>query len=292
MGTAERFDKFLANVNLTSSQIQDAQTKYRSVTGKLHSHYYGTHFDGSTAVLIGSYGKRTPVRPPRDVDVLFLMPHAEFSRYDSYLGNGQSQLLQDIKRILSDRFPTTDKIRGDGQVVVVPFTGGHTVELLPAWLLSSGKYYIPNTHHGGSWKTVDQTAEKENVSTSDSNSNGNTRNLIKMMKVWQAERNVPVRSLVLELRAVNFMASWAHRKKGMTYYDWMVRDFFAEFIDKANASCTIPGIDEKCYYGDAWVSRAQSAYGHAVKACEYEASDDHYAAVEEWQKIFGQMYEY
>ncbi len=221
MGTAERFDKFLANVNLTSNQIQDARTKYRSIIAKLHSHYYGTDFDDSTAILIGSYGKGKPVRPPRDVDILFLMPYAEFSRYDSYAGNGQSQLLQDIKRILSDRFPTTDKIRGDGQVVVVPFSGGHTVELLPAWL-------------------------------------------------WQEACNVPVKSLVLELRSVNFMASRPHRKKGTTYYDWMVRDFFAEFVDKANASCTIPGIDEKCYYGDAWVSRAQSAYGRAVKACEYE----------------------
>ncbi len=272
--------------------MADAQAKFRGVVKKLHSHYYGSFYDGSTAKLIGSYGKGTTVKPPRDVDILFIMPFDQFSRYDSYLGNGQSQLLQDVKKILQQRYTTTDGMRGDGQVIVVPFKGGHTVELLPAWKLTSGKYYVPNTHDGGSWKTVDHNAEIGNVDNSDNNSNGNTRDLIRMMKIWQAECSVPIKSLTLELRTVNFLKSWPHRGNSPMYYDWMVRDFFSELVKNANNYCVIPGIDERCYYVDTWLSRAESAHGRALKACDYESSGKHYAAVAEWQKIFGSQFDY
>ncbi|ELP66234.1 SMODS domain-containing nucleotidyltransferase [Streptomyces turgidiscabies] len=290
MATGPRFDRFLDKIRVTTTDLNDANTKVAGVAGKLHSHYYGTAYDGSTKLLIGSYGKQTQVRPPRDVDILFLMPYSEYARYNSYIGNGQSALLQAVKAVLQQRYPTTDKIRGDGQVVVVPFSGGHTVEVLPAWSASNDKFLIPNTHDGGSWKTVDHFAEFANIEASDTASGGDTRNLIKMMKVWQAYCTVPIKSLVLELRAVNFLASWEYRAKGSTYYDWMVRDFLGSLIEYANGQCKIPGIDEKCQYGDAWLSKAQTAYARARKACEYEASDMPYSATEEWQKIFGSQY--
>ena len=166
------------------------------------------------------------------------------------------------------------------------------MELLPAWKSAAGKYLIPNTHGGGSWKVVDHNAEIANVSDSDARSKGNTRALIKMTKVWQAACNVPVKSLVPELRSVNFLAGWANHDKSTTYYDWMVRDFLAELIKKVNSQCTIPGIEEKCKYGDAWLSRAESAYQRAVKACEYESANNDYAAATEWKKIFGNQYEF
>jgi hypothetical protein len=287
MGTSERFSRFLASINLSSSDREDAKRKYDGVAGKLHKHFYGNVYNGSTKLLIGSYGKRTSVIPPRDVDLLFLMPSSVYYRYDSYAGNGQSQLLQDIKKIIQGRYPTTDKIRGDGQVVVVPFGGGHTIELLPAWKTESGKFIIPHTRDGGSWKVVDHAAEFENVDASDKRSNGNTRSLIKMMKTWQSECGVPIKSLVLELRAVNFLATWRHYNEDTYYYDWMVRDYLDELIKNADNYCKIPGISERCNYGNLWLSKAQSAYGRALRACQYEANSNDTAAVVEWRKIFG-----
>ena len=292
MSTSSRFDEFLSNIALTADNRADAKTKYDGVAKKLHIHYYGTTYDGSTKLLIGSYGKRTAVRPPRDVDVLFLMPFADYARFNNYQGNGQSALLQEIRSVLQEKYSTTEKIRGDGQVVVVPFKNGHTVEVLPAWRSKGKQYIIPNTHDGGSWKIVDHDAEFANVGDSDTRSDGNTRNLIKMMKAWQAECSVPIKSLVLELRAVNFLAKWKYFDNGTTYYDWMVRDFFEGLIAKANSWCTIPGIEEKRYYGNAWLSRAESAYNRATKACEFESEKKEYDAAVEWRKIFGSQYEF
>ncbi len=292
MGTSSRFEKFLGNLNLTSSNLTDAQTKYDGVARKLHSHYYGTAFDGSTRRLIGSYGKGTAVRPPRDVDLLFIMPNAEYWRYDGYVGNGQSQMLQDVRAVIQERYSTTEKIRGDGQVVVVPFSDGHSVEVLPAWINKAGKYTIADTHSGGSWKIADHAAEISNVDGADRQYNGNVRNLIKMLKAWQAECNVPIKSLTLELRSINFLKSWSNADKGFVYYDWMARDFFSELIKNAGNYCVVPGAQQRCQYGSDWLSRAETAYGRAVKACQYEADKQDYNAAVEWRKIFGSQYEF
>ncbi|MFE2260944.1 SMODS domain-containing nucleotidyltransferase [Streptomyces griseosporeus] len=292
MGTESRFREFLRNIAVTESNIEDALRKTNGVAKKLHSHFYGDTYSNACRMIIGSYGKGTQVRPSRDIDVLFLMPYREFERYDSYAGNGQSALLQKVKNVIQERYPTTDKIRGDGQVVVVPFVGGHSVELLPAWRLDNNRFVIPDTHGGGSWKVVDHGAEIKNVADSDSLSGGDTRSLIRMMKTWQRHCNVPITSLVLELRAVRFLADWDNKGRGPLYYDWMVRDYLKQLIERAGYHHKIPGIEENCEYGDAWLSRAASAYSRAVKACNYEHENKHIDAAYEWRKIFGDKYDF
>jgi hypothetical protein len=289
MTTDSRFSRFLANLTLSSDQLADAQTKYDGVAKKLHDHYYTTTFSGSTRKLIGSYGKGTAVRPPRDVDILFLLPSSEYDRYKKHTGNAQSQLLQAVRQVLLTKYSST-AIRGDGQVVVIPFSNGHTVELLPGWRSTNGKFIVPNTHDGGSWQTVDHDAEITQVEASDKRSKGNTRILIKMLKAWQKECNVPIKSVVLELRSVNFMRRWEHFEKGPTYYDWMVRDFFDQLVEYKKGTCKMPGTDEKIEYGDAWLSKAESALSRAKKACTFETKKDERSAAEEWRKIFGTQY--
>ena len=107
MSVASRFEKFLSNLSLSQVQRDDAKTKYDGVCSKLHNYFYSSSYTGSTRLLGGSYGKRTNIRPPRDVDVFFIMPYEKFEQYYSYKRNGQSQLLQDIKDILKDKYSTT-----------------------------------------------------------------------------------------------------------------------------------------------------------------------------------------
>src|SRR3990172_7546863 len=116
-----KFDRFLSNIQLTKAHTEDAITKHTGVRKALHTAYYTTAYDGKTSILVGSYGKHTAVRPPSDIDILFRMPSSEFSKYNSALGNGQSQLLQEAKAILKKTYPSTDML-ADGQVVIVPFT--------------------------------------------------------------------------------------------------------------------------------------------------------------------------
>ncbi len=289
MSVASRFDQLLLNIRLTSEQLEDARTKYDGVCKKLHDHYYTSEYTGSTKLLIGSYGKKTNIRPARDVDVIFKLPPDKYKTDSNY--NYQSYLLQEVRDILQEKYPSSD-IRGDGPVVVVNFSNDHFIEVVPAIELTSNKFYIPITTDGGYWKLDDPRALFKFIDDSDSSTNGNTRNLIRMIKRWQAVCSVPIKSMVIEIRAVLFLIDYENKDKSSMYYDWMVRDYFKQLIEKAGNEYKLPGLTEKIPYGDAWKSKAESAYSRAVKACEYESDKNEELATEEWKKIFGEDYWY
>lgn len=286
---SQRFDKFLSNIQLTESQLEDAKTKYDGVCKKLHDHYYNTTYNGSTKLLTGSYGKRNAIAPPTDVDIIFKLPNSEKKRYDNYTYNGQSQLLQDIKNKLLEKYSFTS-IRGDGPVVSINFIS-YKIELIPAFNIGDG-YYVPITRDGGSWERTEPQTEKKHVSDSNKRSNGNTIKLIKMIKAWKHECNVPIKSIVIELIVVQFLETWKYYDQSAVYYDWMIRDFFQKLVSLSNQSCYIPGTLNRLDYGDAWKSKAKTAYDRAKKACDYESKDLTYVATDEWKKIFGSRFNY
>lgn len=314
---SQRFTKFLSNLQLTGSQIDDAKTKHTGVRTALHNHYYGSHKSAgilynyaaelrssyanydvlaeklatSTSYLVGSYGKNTAIRPPSDIDILFIMPPSEWSKYNGYWGNGQSRLLQDVKNVLLKSYPNTD-IRGDGQVVSVRFTS-YAVEVVPAFAVDYVAYYkYPDTSSGGSWRDTDPKAEKTTLSESNKTNNRNTIKLIKMMKKWKKYCNVPLSSFAMELTVVDFLSTYAYSDKSETYYDWMVRDYLEYLIQHKSSSYAIPGISEWLYIGNSWLSRAETAYRRAIKACSYESNNEDRLATVEWKNIFGDDFEY
>lgn len=280
----QRFDKFLENIRLTEGQTFDGETKHGGVRGCLNAYYYGVSSTSANSLLVGSWGKHTRIRPPRDIDVLFVLPYAVYERFQQRPGNKQSQLLQEVKNALARTYSTT-QMRGDGQVVIVPFTS-YAVEVAPAFGLQNGQYWICDTNDGGRYKTVDPVAEINLVQSSDKETNGNTRHLIRMMKCWQGYCNVPIKSFWIEILAIEFLKSWEHRGKSTVYYDWMVRDFFAYLVRRAGSYIYTAGTMEMIYLGDAWKSRAETALERARKACDHESGNRPYSAGEEWQKIF------
>jgi tRNA nucleotidyltransferase (CCA-adding enzyme) len=134
----QRFEEFHSNVSLTPRQRQDGMTKRNGVVDCLNRYYYGCPSDTDHSFLIGSWGKGTAVRPPRDVDLYFVLPFAVYSHFQRYGSNRPSALLQEVKAILIATYPDTD-MSGDGQVVVVRFES-YSVEVVPAFLLTNNQY--------------------------------------------------------------------------------------------------------------------------------------------------------
>lgn len=330
---SQRFDKFLSNIQLTDNQIKDAITKHRGVRKALHEAFYPSTtvsksysalqearklqelIDGletsqvlssfnnsevafksyasyATSLLVGSYGKSTAIAPPSDIDILFKMPSAKFTDYHGKPYNGQSRLLQDVRNVLRAAYPKTD-IRADGQVVMVPFVT-FNVEVLPVFETNTaGLYLYPDTNQGGSWRLTNPEAEMKHLSEANSRAKGNAIRLIKMIKAWKQCCSVKIKSMVIELHAVYFLKNWEYYDKSSTWFDWMIRDFFADLLKYVNGTCGVPGLDEKISYGDAWEAKARTALTNATKACEYEVSETNYRlATDEWKKIFGDRFYY
>lgn len=282
----QRFEQFHRNLSLTQRQWLNGVNKCAGVVNCLNRTYYGTSSDTDHSFQVGSWRKDTAIRPPRDVDVYFLLPAEVYHRFQAYVWNRQSALLQEVKSRLAQTYRNTD-MSGDGQVVLVNF-GSYNVEVVPAFELTTpGRYWICDTHNGGSYK---QTAPWEEVSALEAADRANALNLrplIRMLKAWQAFCSVPIKSFHLELLAAEFIAQSPWRLKHWFYFDWIVRDFFAFLYHRANGFVFVPGTWEPMALGDTWQSRAASAYHRAEKACEYEYQNRVMDAGDEWQKIFG-----
>jgi hypothetical protein len=281
----QRFTQFEANLRLTLLQSLDGYGKRGGVVNCLNRHYYDSTSETDHSFLIGSWGKDTAVRPPRDVDTHFVLPSAVYHRFQTYLWNRQSALLQEVKGVLSLTYPDTD-MSGDGQIVLVKFDS-FNVEVVPAFQLENGGYWICNTDQGGCYKWTNPWSEAAYIDASDKAVNGNLRRLIRILKAWQTNCGVPIKSFQLELIAAEFIAQSPWRQYDYFWFDWITRDFFVYLYHRANGYVTIPGSAEIVALGDEWRSRCQSAYARAVKACDFEEWNLIQDAGDEWQKIFG-----
>ena len=225
------------------------------------------------------------MRPSLDIDVMAFFSQKVFDRFDGYAVNGQSALLQEVKEKLEPAFPQTRK-RGDGQVVQIAFNS-IMVELVPVLDAGYGQLLMPDTHGGGSWKTVDPRAQIALVENSDRENAGNLRPLCKMMKRWKHACEVDLKSFAIELMVVEFFRTYEYRKNDYFWYDWFVRDCLRFFRSKVNGWVTVPGTGEIVWLGNAWAAELDKAIAIAERACDLERDDFAILAGEEWQKIFG-----
>ena len=286
IAVTRRFEQLHQNIWLTQPQVDDGVTKRAGVVSCLNRAYYGTSSETDNSFFVGSWGKNTMTRPPRDVDICFVLPYAVYQRFETNVGNRQSALLQEVKAKLLATFPATD-MSGDGQVALVKF-GSYAVEVVPAFALQQqGRYWICNANAGGSYKQTAPVEESNFIETTDANNARNLRPLIRMLKTWQRACGVPIKSFHLELLAAEFLAQSPWRLNTFFYFDWIIRDFFAYLYGKANGWVFAPGTMEAMSLGADWQSRAESAYGRAVKACDHEKHNRVVEAGDEWQKIFG-----
>jgi hypothetical protein len=93
------FTNFLANLELSTEDRNNAEGKAQRVARSLFARYYPEHkiFDPRCYVEVGSYGKGTACSVSTDLDMLFILPNDLYSRINGLSGNKQSQLLQQVK---------------------------------------------------------------------------------------------------------------------------------------------------------------------------------------------------
>lgn len=286
IGVTKRFSRFDSELILTDDQLEDGLTKQFGVRQSLQQAYYGVRDDAPPGFLVGSWGKGTQTRPPKDVDVFFVLPPEVYYRFEEYSGNRQSALLQEVKSCLADSYPQTE-MRGDGQVVQVKFNT-LMVEVVPAFRTNEEyTFLIPDTNKGGSWRNSSPELESGTIGYHDSCTNGNLRSLCRMMKTWKRCCDVPLKSFQIELLVKEFLENYEYRLRDYFYFDWFVRDFLKYVITRARTYLWVPSLRDSVPLGDAWLSHASTALDIALVACEHEYDDMTVSAGREWQKLFG-----
>lgn len=294
-GVRAKFNRFLAEIELTRSQKEEASRRYGFLKSNLLN-----GFPGSKIYLSGSYDKNTAIKPPSDLDIMLVLPADVLQRFSGLkylLGprNGPSELLQEVKRKLDSYYPVT-ALRADGQVVSLPFVNSFSVEVLPCFEIpGSRKFKIADSNGGGSWKEVDPIGEAQAIVNSNKLTNGNTIRLIKMIKCWRNFCDVPLKSFYIEILVCEFLAGYAFKDESLAYFDNLTKEFFRFLYNKTinlfGTYISHPSTEELISIGSAWRSKADSAYERAHKAIEYEVKGNARAANNEWQKIFGPYFQ-
>lgn len=155
---------------------QTISSRYHTVTKAINREFWNSTSDTSHSFYAGSYGRGTAI-DTSDVDIIVELPENEYKRFDSLKGNGQSRLLQAVKNAIQSSYPRTD-VRADGQVVVLKFSDGMKMEIVPAFRYEyilpyrHVEYLYPDTNNGGNWKSTNPKTEQEAMREKNASSNG------------------------------------------------------------------------------------------------------------------------
>ncbi len=202
MGLAEWFSDFCSN--LTIKDGGTISTRYKNITRRLNTDYWSTASDTAHSLYVGSYGRGTAIQGFSDLDMIFQLPYAEYERYNNYSGNGQSALLQAVKKSIEKTYSTTS-IRGDGQVILVPFKDGITFEVVPAFINKDDSFTFPDANDGGRWRTTNPKPEIAAIKSRNNACNGNLVQLCRMMRSWKRKWDVAIGGLLIDTLAYQFI---------------------------------------------------------------------------------------
>lgn len=288
MGVANWFETFCSNIKMSSSTVTTISSRYKQITKRLNTDYYSSDSETYHSLYVGSYGRDTEIHAS-DIDMLFELPSAVYHQYNNYQVNGQSALLQAVKASIKKTYSDTD-MKGDGQIIQVKFTDGIIFEVLPAFLTNNNKTFLFADSNGeGSWKGTDPRSEIDAINSRNNDCNGNLKYLCKMMRAWKDNMNVPIKGLLIDTLAYQFLENYTHRVESYLYYDFMSRDFF-DYLknqDEKQTYWKAPGSSRYVYNSDDFRWKSTRAFNISKEAIDAQNDNHEYTAKSKWREIYG-----
>lgn len=258
MSLGPAFKNFCANLSVKNrSLISD---RCGLITRRLNLKFRDNGSQNNNKFFTGSYGRDTASCMNSDLDLIVKLPLSYYTRYRNCKGNGPSLLLQSVRNGLLETYPST-AIRADGQIVSVAFTDGMTIEVLPAFEQSDKSFIYPDANDGGSWKTTRPRFEIDAINQLEKKCNGNLKNLCKIARAWRERHSVPIKGLLIDTLAYNFMQSYEKKDCSFDAYDILSFDFF-QFLSEQNPSQKYwfsPGANQRVYRIGLFEHKAKQA---------------------------------
>ncbi|AHX13371.1 hypothetical protein CH75_09230 [Dyella jiangningensis] len=291
MSVAIWFQTFCAALQVDA--VTTITQRYGAITTRLNTDFWVTTSSTAHSLYAGSYGRNTAIRGFSDLDMVFQLPQSLYARYDGYMSNGQSALIQAVKTSIESTYSRTS-VRGDGQVIQVPFTDGLTFEVVPGFQNQDGSYTYPDANDGGRWRQTDPRAEISAFRTRNTAVNGNLVPLGRMMRQWKGEWSVPISGLLIDTLAYQFIENYEHRGKSYYYYDFLCRDFFKFMSERSRTQnyWRAPGSGHQVFGGELFQYKALRCYNLALEAIGHELATPkrEYSAKRKWREIFGSRF--
>ncbi|WP_091758845.1 nucleotide-binding domain-containing protein [Butyrivibrio sp. INlla18] len=267
MSLSSDFKQFCKKIKLDDSAMR---TTAGEIAKKLNKVYYDIIGEESDHMyIVGSVGRKTAIKGSSDLDLLFVLPQEIYDKYNGYESGGKSQLLQEVKKVLKERYPKTD-ISGDGQVVVIDFDA-YTVELVPAFINDESSFIYPDTHDGGSWKITKPILEQEACNDFDDSSNGAFRDFTGILRAWKNNVGFSFSGLLIDTLVAEFFED-NDSFENATYYDYreMLLNLFSFLKEEDSNQSYWFALGSNQHVSDKgkgkFVEKAKQAYDKLVEA--------------------------
>jgi hypothetical protein len=290
MSVADNFKTFCDELIISTPKRSLIASRHEAICKRLNLDFWNMD-TASGGRYVGSYGRHTANDRVSDIDLLFEMPWSTYTKYDAYLINGQSSLLQAVKNSIAVTYPST-KLKGDGQIVQVTFSDGMKFEVLPAFKNSDDSYTFADSNNGGSWKKTNPIPEINAINTGDTITNSNLKRLCRMMRAWKYYCSVPINGLLIDSLAYRFLTNWNYRNNSYLYYDWMSRDFF-EYLKNQKSDQTFwfaIGSGQTIYNPENFRYKATVAYNKSLEAIQLESDGKNWSSKQKWIEIYGNRF--
>lgn len=286
MVIGEDFKTFCKELKISDSKMNEFVTTVGEITKKLNNIYYGLESNTEEHMyIVGSIGRGTAIAGVSDLDIIFDLPNETYKKFDAYESNGQSALLQEVKKVLLDRYPKTT-IRGDGQVVSIEFNK-YTVELVPGFKQSDESFKFPDSNGGGSWKTTKPLPEIEECKKVTKETDGVFIDICNILRAWKNKQGFKFGGLLIDTLSYNFLNTYTTYKTA-TYENYldMLKDLF-NYLKGQNRDQVYwhaVGSNQQIYNTTKgkFVSKAKKAY-NKVKDLEESSKNLN----KELRKLFG-----
>lgn len=290
MSVSTNFETFCKDLLVSTTLRSTISTRYLNICSRLNKDFWNAETT-SGGRYIGSFGRNTANGWISDIDMLFEMPWSAYTKYNNYITNGQSALLQAVKNSIATTYPSST-LKGDGQIVLVKFADGMEIEVLPVFKNTDESYTFADSNGGGSWKKTNPIPEIRSVANGDIITNYNLRHLCRMTRAWKYYCNVPIKGLLIDTLAYRFLTNWTHKDKSYLYYDWMCRDFF-EYLKNQTTNQTTwyaIGSNQTIYNSDNFRYKATVAFNISKEAIQYQTENKEWMSKQKWREIYGSRY--
>jgi hypothetical protein len=280
------FQSFVNNLIIEKAKVDKIRYRYNRMTKQLNLDFWNINSDTRNSLYVGSYGRDTDI-VTSDVDWIFRLPSGLKSQYDRHLNNGQSALLQAVKKSIEKTYSKT-YLKADGQVIQIPFDDNINFELVPCFENSDGSFTFPDTNNGGSWKKTDPRPEIKAVNDRNNITKGNMKSLCRMARAWKYEWDVPMGGLLIDTLVYKFLEKYEHKDKSTVYYDWMSRDFF-KYLSEQNTAQSYwyaLGSNQLVYRKGSFEYKAKRCYNISLEAIEKQSNASG-EAKKKWREIYG-----
>lgn len=214
-----RFHTLLSQIELSPRTQQVFEKHRKSVNARLTS-----VFPAYQVETIGSYSRGSSVQASSDIDLMLKLRATE-RRWGDYRKSSVT-VLDKVRLQLQGRFTFTPVVR-DKQAVVLSFSGGHRVDVVPAFYVGIGEhknplYAIPDG--AGGWMNTSPQAHNRFIKAEDVRSGGKLLKVAKLIKFWRTRRtpHIAISSFYLEL-----LLAEARVCVGVKSYEECLYDAFA-----------------------------------------------------------------